>query len=246
MMSQLWEIFNQDIALPSTDKTITDTCHNDDRMENHSKEVQVSCTKGDTNGGDPDEIKEKKKKHKRNKVDKVTQFSDYEPDKSKEKMKQHKRKLYDQDTQLDVTNNDTSEVKEKKQHKRKLYDQDTQLDVTNNDTSEVKEKKQHKRKLYDQDTQLDTVDDDLDGIKKKSKYKKVQDQDDHNEAILVPIAQASTNGDFDETKGKRKKNKKMIHDDGVALLPSATEKPNLSIDTEMETPKPRRKKYKYS
>ena len=196
-MSQLWEIFNQDTALSSTEdivKTITDTCHNDDKMENHSKEVQVSSTKNDTNGGDPDEIKEKKKKHKRNKVDKVTQFHviDYEPDKAKEKMKQHKRKLYDQDTQLDI------------------------------------------------------VDDDLDGIKKKSKYKKVQDQDDHNEAILVPLAQASTNGDFDETKRKRKKNKKMIHDDGVALHPSATEKPNLSIDTEMETPKPHRKKYKYS
>ena len=223
-MSQLWEVFNQDTALSSTEdivKTITDTCHNDDKMENHSKEVQVSSTKNDTNGGDPDEIKEKKKKHKRNKVDKVTQFHviDYEPDKAKEKMKQHKRKLYDQDTQLDVTNNDPSEVKEKKQHKRKLYDQDIQLDI---------------------------VDDDLDGIKKKSKYKKVQDQDDHNEAILGPLAQASTNGDFDETKRKRKKNKKMIHDDGVALHPSATEKPNLSIDTEMETPKPRKKKYKYS
>ena len=194
-MSQLWEIFNQDTALPSTKdtvKTITDSCHNDDKMDNHIKEAEASCTKGDTNGGDPDEIKKKKKKHKRNIIDKVTQFdvTDYEPDKTKEK-------------------------------------------------------KQHKRKLYDEDTQLDTVDDDFDIIKKKSKYKKVQDQDDHNEAILVPIAQASTNGDY-ETKRKRKKDKKKIHDDGVALLPPATKKPNLSIDTELETPKQRRKKYKYS
>ena len=63
--------------------------------------------------------------------------------------------------------------------------------------------------------------------------------------MLVPIAQASTNGDY-ETKGKRKKDKKKIHDDGVALLPLGTKKPNLSIDTELETPKQRRKKYKYS